>query len=60
MGTTEWQKWVMGEDESIKLVKKALDVGINFFDTADSYSAGKSEEFLGKALSAHAKRDQVC
>eukprot|EP00026_Physarum_polycephalum_P010072 Phypoly_transcript_10221.p2 GENE.Phypoly_transcript_10221~~Phypoly_transcript_10221.p2 ORF type:complete len:137 (+),score=14.91 Phypoly_transcript_10221:104-514(+) len=59
MGSTSWQKWVLGEEESVAIVKKALDLGINFFDTADSYSSGKSEEYLGLALKAHAKRDQV-
>jgi aryl-alcohol dehydrogenase-like predicted oxidoreductase len=59
MGTTTWQKWVVGEDASVAIVKKALDLGINFFDTADSYSGGKSEEYLGLGLKAHTKRDQV-
>lgn len=59
MGSTTWQKWVVGEDASVAIVKKAIDIGINFFDTADSYSAGKSEEYLGIALKTHAKRDQV-
>lgn len=59
MGSTNWQKWVVGEDDSVKIVKKALDLGINFFDSADSYSGGKSEEYLGKALKAHANRNEV-
>ncbi|MDQ3815412.1 MAG: aldo/keto reductase [Armatimonadota bacterium] len=46
-----------GEDGSIRMVHEALDAGINFFDTADAYGNGKSEEVLGKALQA--KRDHV-
>ena len=42
--------WTLNETESEKLVKKALDLGINFFDTANGYSAGTSEEYLGKAI----------
>lgn len=52
-------KWVLNEEESEKIIKHALDIGINFFDTANQYSYGSSEEYLGKALKKHAKRDQV-
>jgi aryl-alcohol dehydrogenase-like predicted oxidoreductase len=45
-------------DESVKIIQKALHAGINFIDTADGYSAGESEEILGKALSG-ARRDNV-
>ena len=45
-------------DESIKIIHRALDAGINFIDTADGYSAGESEEILGKAL-ADGRRDDV-
>lgn len=51
--------WVIDENESEKLVKYALDQGINFFDTANIYSLGSSEEFLGKALKKYAKREDV-
>src|ERR1700751_698388 len=44
-------------DESIRIIHAALDAGINFVDTADVYSAGESEEILGKAL--HGRRDDV-
>ena len=40
----------MGEIESIKIIRSALDAGVNFFDTADSYAEGRSEEILGKAV----------
>jgi len=42
--------WVINEDESRKIIKRAYDLGVNFFDTANCYSAGSSEEFLGRAL----------
>ena len=45
-------------DESIRIIHAALDAGINFIDTADVYSAGESEEIVGKALAA-GKRDDV-
>src|SRR5690554_5982427 len=45
------------DDESIKAIHKALELGINFFDTADAYGVGHSEEVLGKALAG--KRDSV-
>ncbi|BAN99670.1 NAD(P)H-dependent xylose reductase [Plautia stali symbiont] len=47
------------EESSRPLIKQALDAGINFFDTANSYSDGSSEEILGRALKDYAQRDQV-
>jgi len=58
-GTTEWQAWTIGEKESRAVVRRALELGINFFDTADVYSSGVSEQILGKALRDFARRDQV-
>ncbi|MBO1307209.1 aldo/keto reductase [Enterococcus sp. 669A] len=52
-------KWVLEEDESRPLIQRALDLGINFFDTANVYSLGRSEEILGKALKDFAKRDEI-
>jgi len=49
-GTSEWQDWVLGEEEGIKHIKFAFDRGINTFDTANVYSNGQSEIILGKAL----------
>ena len=49
-GTPQWRQWVLSEEESRPFVKKALELGINFFDTADMYSRGVSEEILGRAL----------
>jgi aryl-alcohol dehydrogenase (NADP+) len=49
-GDKSWREWVLEEPESRPFIQKALDLGINFFDTADMYSLGRSEEILGKAL----------
>lgn len=51
--------WVIDEASSRSIIKKALDVGINFFDTANVYSDGTSEEFLGRALKDYANRDEI-
>jgi aryl-alcohol dehydrogenase (NADP+) len=52
-------QWVLGEEESRPFIKRALEYGINFFDTANVYSIGSSEEFLGRALADFANRDEV-
>src|SRR5579864_4546601 len=49
-GTKKWRQWVLEEEESRPFIKQALESGINFFDTADMYSLGASEEVLGRAL----------
>ncbi len=51
--------WVLPEDESRTFIKKALEAGINFFDTANVYSVGSSEEFLGRALRDFTTREEV-
>ncbi|MES5261674.1 aldo/keto reductase [Priestia megaterium] len=51
--------WVLDEEKSRPIIKKALDLGINFFDTANVYSHGVSEEILGSALKDYANRDEV-
>ncbi|HET9209043.1 MAG TPA: aldo/keto reductase [Thermoanaerobaculia bacterium] len=58
-GTPEWRDWVLSEEASRPFIRRALELGINFFDTADMYSLGASEEVLGRALRDFAKRDQV-
>jgi aryl-alcohol dehydrogenase (NADP+) len=58
-GTRQWREWVLDEEASRPFVQHALECGINFFDTADIYSKGVSEEVLGRALRDFAKRDQV-
>jgi aryl-alcohol dehydrogenase-like predicted oxidoreductase len=49
-GSSQWRPWVLDEEASRPLIKQALEAGINFFDTADMYSLGASEEVLGRAL----------
>lgn len=49
-GSSKWQPWVKDEEESLDLIKKAYEAGINAFDTADAYSNGESERILGKAI----------
>jgi len=49
-GSKRWREWVLEEDESRPFIRRALELGINFFDTADMYSLGVSEEILGRAL----------
>ena len=51
--------WTLGEEESRPFIKKALELGINFFDTANVYSAGTSEEIVGRALKDFARRDEI-
>ncbi len=54
-----WHNWVLGEDESAAIIRRALEAGINFFDTANVYAGGASEEITGRALKAHARRDEI-
>ena len=49
-GSRKWRDWVLDEPESRPLIRQAIEAGINFFDTADMYSVGVSEEILGRAL----------
>ena len=56
---TESNSWVLNEEQSRPYIKRALEAGINFFDTANVYSAGTSEEYLGHALKDFARRDEV-
>ena len=49
-GSSKWRDWVLDEEASRPFIKAALEAGINFFDTADVYSMGASEEVLGRAL----------
>ncbi|MCG8605675.1 aldo/keto reductase [bacterium] len=58
-GSKKWREWVLEEEESRPIIKKALDLGINFFDTANMYSLGVSEEITGRTLKEFAKRDEV-
>jgi len=58
-GTSQWRPWVLDEEASRPFIKRALELGVNFFDTADMYSRGMSEEVLGRALRDFTTRDQV-
>jgi 1-deoxyxylulose-5-phosphate synthase len=49
-GSKKWREWVLEEQESRPLIRQAIEAGVNFFDTADVYSLGTSEEILGRAL----------
>lgn len=52
-------QWVINKENSRPVIKKALDLGINFFDTANVYSAGTSEEVIGRTLRDYANRDEI-
>ena len=58
-GSSQWRPWVLDETESIPFIARAVERGINFFDTADMYSLGMSERVLGRALKGLVSRDQV-
>ncbi|MEZ4667390.1 MAG: aldo/keto reductase [Anaerolineae bacterium] len=58
-GTPQWRDWVLDEEASRPFFKRALEHGVNFFDTADVYSLGVSEEVTGRALKDLAQRDEV-
>lgn len=57
-GSSDWREWVLDEEAGIELVERAIDLGINFFDTANMYSLGESERILGKALAGR-REEQV-
>jgi aryl-alcohol dehydrogenase (NADP+) len=57
-GTSKWRPWILDEEQSRPFIREALEAGINFFDTANMYSNGASEE-TGRALRDFAKRDEV-
>jgi len=58
-GTPQWRPWILDEQQSRPFISRALELGINFFDTSNMYSDGLSEEILGRALRDFAKRNQV-
>jgi len=58
-GSKDWRPWVLEEAESRPLLEKAVELGIRFFDTADMYSLGRSEEIVGKALLEMCRRDEI-
>ena len=58
-GAPSWRPWVLGEDDARPFFRRAIERGINFFDTADMYSLGVSEEVTGKALRDYGIRDEL-
>src|ERR1700716_2078764 len=56
---TRTQPWSLGEKESLPFFRQAIELGINFFDTANVYSLGASEEITGRALKEYARRDEI-
>jgi len=58
-GSSKWRPWVLDEEAAQPFFRKAVEAGINFFDTADMYSLGASEEITGRALRDLARRDEI-
>ncbi|AFZ73956.1 aldo/keto reductase [Natronobacterium gregoryi] len=58
-GSSDWREWVLEAEESKEIIERAIDLGINFFDTADMYSKGESERILGDALEGHREESVV-
>jgi 1-deoxyxylulose-5-phosphate synthase len=58
-GSRQWRPWVLEEEASRPFFRRAVELGINFFDTADVYSLGVSEEITGRALREYARLDEV-
>ena len=58
-GDASWQEWILDEDAAQEHFRVAVEAGINFFDTADMYSKGRSEEITGKHLKAMTRRDET-
>ncbi|MFC4543612.1 aldo/keto reductase [Halosolutus amylolyticus] len=58
-GSSDWREWVLDDEESKRIIDRAIDLGINFFDTANMYSTGESERILGEALEGHREESVV-
>src|SRR5438445_711359 len=58
-GSPKWRPWVLDEDAAQPFFRRAVEAGITFFDTADMYSLGASEEVTGRALKRYARMDEV-
>jgi 1-deoxyxylulose-5-phosphate synthase len=59
LGSSAWKRWVLDEGDSVPILRRALDLGINFFDMADWYSAGRNEEVVGRNLLKMTAREQL-
>src|SRR5664280_843820 len=58
-GTPQWRPWVLDESAAQPFFRRALEAGINFFDTADMYSLGVSEEVTGRALREYGRMEEI-
>ena len=58
-GSRKWRPWMLEADEAMPFFRRAVELGINFFDTADVYSRGVSEEITGRAVREYANRDEA-
>lgn len=58
-GTPDWRPWVLSEDDARPFFRRAIEAGINFFDTADMYALGVSEEVTGRALREYGRLDEL-
>ena len=58
-GSRKWRPWMLEADEAMPFFRRAVELGINFFDTADVYSLGVSEEITGRAVREYANRDEA-
>ncbi|PSP76844.1 aldo/keto reductase [Halobacteriales archaeon QS_3_64_16] len=58
-GSSDWREWVLDEEESHEIIDRAIELGINFFDTANMYSMGESEHVLGNALEGRREQQVV-
>ena len=59
MGSSAWKAWVLDEERSLPILRRALELGISFFDMADWYSRGRNEEVVGRNLLRMAARDNL-
>jgi aryl-alcohol dehydrogenase-like predicted oxidoreductase len=58
-GSSEWRPWVLDKDDAVPIIERAIDLGINFFDTANMYSNGESERVLGDVLAQYERDPQM-
>jgi aryl-alcohol dehydrogenase-like predicted oxidoreductase len=58
-GTPDWRPWVLAEEDARPFFRRAIEAGINFFDTADMYALGVSEEVTGRALREYGRLDEL-
>ncbi|KDE60576.1 aldo/keto reductase [Halostagnicola sp. A56] len=58
-GSSDWREWILEDEQSHEIIERAIDLGINFFDTANMYSSGESERVLGDALEGYDRDAQV-